>query len=128
MKQAAFTWMILPFMLVFIFQGVLFYKDSLVRKTVDVAIYEASKEASVIGHFNEDIYDKTRQMLVNAVHFNEDDIEMQGTEHLITRGNYLDVTISVPRGRIYVLPGLIDDGSTADKIIRTKRIMSEYIP
>lgn len=120
--------MVLPFMLIFMFQGVLFYKDSLVRKAVDIAIYEASKEASVKGRFTEEIYDEVREMLVNAVHFNESDIEIQGTEHITTRGNYIEVTISVPRGRIYVFPGLIGNSETGNRIVRVKRIMSEYIP
>lgn len=119
--------MVLPFMLIFIFQGVLFYKDSLVRKAVDITIYEISKEAAIRGHFNESIYDKARDMLINAVNFNPSDIVISGTETITTRGNYLEVTVRVPRGRVYVFPGLIGGGS-ATYIERTKRILSEYIP
>lgn len=128
MKNAVTMWMVLPFMLIFMFQGMLFFKDSLLKKAADIALYEAGKEASIEGRFTQEIYDEAKQMLVRSLNFNEADIAISGTETVISRKNYIEATLTIPRGRVYVIPGIIDDGFTQTTITRTTRIMSEYIP
>lgn len=116
----------LPFLLIFTFQGVLYYKDSLVKKAVDIALYEASKKASVEGRFTDEIIEETKEMLVR-VKFKEDEIVMTGTQTIMPRKSYIEGSISVPRGNIYLFPSIF--GGNADReIVRTTRIMSEYLP
>jgi hypothetical protein len=127
MKPALFEWLLIPFILWGMFQGLLYFHANQVHLALNLATYEGSKKAALQGRYSQQIYDEMKQYLVDAFHYDPKKIDIKGTERLTTRGNYLNVSITVPSPRIAVLP-MFDFGLSSKNIVEEKQIMSEYLP
>jgi len=126
MQKAVYEWMLLPFFLFTIYQGYLYFHAAQVEEALNMAVFEGQIEASVQGRYTEEIYQLMKDYLQSAHRYDPDSIEIEGTETLTTRGNYLTVKIQVPKPLLTVIPLFNVDGGRY--YVVEKRIMSEYIP
>ncbi|MCL4419645.1 hypothetical protein M1146_06145, partial [Patescibacteria group bacterium] len=85
-----------------------------------------TQKAAIEGYFSPDNVSHMRSLLINNLRYSEGEIEFTGTTVRRERGEYLEGTLSVPSGRLWVLPLLGEDGP--DRIFSYSKIMSEYIP
>lgn len=127
MKPALFEWLLIPFVLWGVFQGLLYFHANQVHLALNLAAFEGSKEAALHGRYDEAIYDNMKGYLVKMYHYDPAKIEITGTEKLTLRGNDLTVTIKVPKPRMDVIP-LFASHDSNSYFIEKKTIMSEYIP
>lgn len=127
MKPVLFEWMLIPFILWGMFQGLLYFHANQVQMSLNLAAYEGSKEAAVQGRYDDKIYQNMKNYLVKVFHYNPSAIHIQGTETLTKRGDYLTVSISVPKPRMYVLP-MFSSHEATPNFTEQKTVMSEYIP
>jgi hypothetical protein len=124
MSTVLAKWMTLFLSVTIIFTPLFMYLDSLHREVVDTVLHQGLKEASISGYFTDEIIEDMKDTLVNDYNFQESTIEITATQTLQQRGDYIDISLSVPRGPIFVI-NLFNQGPS--KITRTAKIMSEFI-
>lgn len=124
MSTVLSKWMTVFLSLTIMFTPLFVYLDSLHRAVVDTVLHQGLKEASIKGYFTPEIIANMKATLVNEYNFEESTIEITATTVLKQRGDYIEITLSVPRGPIFIL-NLFNQGP--DKITRSQKIMSEYI-
>jgi hypothetical protein len=124
MSTVLAKWMTLYLAITIIFTPILAYLDSLHKKVVENAVHQGLKEASIQGYFTDAIIADMKDTLVNDYNFQESTIEITATRDLKPRGEYIEISLSVPRGPIFVLD-IFNQGPT--KINSQEKIMSEYI-
>jgi hypothetical protein len=124
MSTVLAKWMTLYLAITIIFTPILAYLDSLHKKVVENVVHQGLKEASIQGHFTDAIIADMKDTLVNDYNFQESTIEITATRDLKPRGEYIEISLSVPRGPIFVLD-IFNQGPT--KINSQEKIMSEYI-
>jgi hypothetical protein len=124
MSTVLSKWMTLFLALTILFTPLFVYLDSLHREVVDTVLHQSLKEASIAGYYTPEIIQDIKDTLVNDYKFVEDDITIRATTSLKQRGEYIDISLSVPRGPIFIL-NLFNQGP--DRIERTASIMSEHI-
>lgn len=127
MKPVLFEWLLIPFVLWGMFQGLLYFHANQVHLALTLAAYEGSKEAALQGRYTSTVYDKMKDYLVNVHHYERSEIEITSSRGRKSRGEYLTVTIKVPKPRVAVLP-MFAPKTSSDYFIEKKTIMSEYIP
>nr|WP_173026425.1 hypothetical protein [Aeromonas sp. Ne-1]AKO69709.1 hypothetical protein [Aeromonas sp. Ne-1] len=115
----------LPLILWSIFQPALYQNATLVEESLQLAIYEGQKEASLQGKYDEEIYKKMRDYLVDTHHYKADQIQIQGTETKTLRGEELSISITVPKPVVSVVDIFNMDDS--EPFVVEKTILSEYI-
>lgn len=104
------------------FTPILAYADNLHREAVDTVLHEAAKDASIQGYFTPAIVQNMRNTLVYEYNFKADDIQISATSTPQPRNTYIQATITVPRGPIFVL-NIFNQGPK--QIVRTVQVMSE---
>ena len=124
MSSVLSKWMTVYLVLTIVFTPLFVYLDSLHREVVDTVLHQSLKEASIAGHYTPEIIQDIKDTLVDDYKFNEDDISIIATTVQKQRGEYIDITLSVPRGPIFIL-NMFNQGP--ERIERTARIMSEHI-
>lgn len=117
--------LLLPFIIWSTFQPTLFVHASMIQETINTAIYEGQKEASLQGKYDEEIYKKIRDKLVNVHHYDPTKIEIKGTETVTPRGEQMVIEITVPKPMMNVMDIFKVDETEPYKV--KKYIMSEYI-
>ncbi|UAL49886.1 hypothetical protein K7887_22475 (plasmid) [Sutcliffiella horikoshii] len=123
MSEVLAKWMMIFIAITIIFTPLLAYTDSLHREAVDTVLHQSMKQASLKGQFTSNIVDEIKDTLEKDYNFDRSKIEIEATTTLTSRGGYLECTITVPRGPIFVLD-IFNQGPK--KIERTAKIMSEY--
>lgn len=124
MSTVLAKWMTLFLSLTIMFTPLFVYLDSLHREVIDAVLHQSLKEASIKGYFTADIIEDIKDTLVTEYKFDESGIDIDATTSLKHRGEYIEITLSVPRGPIFILD-VFNQGP--DRIERTAKIMSEYI-
>lgn len=128
MRLTLYEWMLLPFMLWVIFQGVLYYQATLIETAIHQVIYEGAKKAAIEGRFTVEIYDQMREQLQEKYKLNAEQIAITGTEQLTYRGEYMRVEITAPAPSLSFLPFFsLGDRNEATFWHYEKYIVSEYI-
>lgn len=117
-------WMTAFFVIIAVFTPILAYADSLSRAAVETVLHQATKKASIEGHFSPEILQEVEDTLVDKYKFDRGKIEIVGTSEIKSRKEYLEVTITFPRTPIFVLD-LFNQGPS--EFTRTYKIMSEFI-
>lgn len=107
-----------------IFTPILGYVDSLNNAAVEDALNAAAKEASIKGEFSSDIINTMKDNLSTEYNFDKSQIVFTGTETPTPRGQYIQGTITVPRGIIFVLDIFNQGPKTITKKVQ---IMSEHL-
>lgn len=108
------------------FAPILGYVDSLHREAVEVVLSEGARKAAVEGYFSNEIIDEMKQKLVDNYNFDPDDVKIQ-TSHSaypVARGEYINASIEIPRGIIFLLD-IFNPGPKAYK--KEITVMSEFI-
>jgi len=124
MSTVLSKWMTLYLAITIMFTPMFVYLDSLHKNVVDTVIHQGLKEASIEGYFTDEIITDMKDTLVTDYNFQESTIEITATQTLKQRGDYIEISLSVPRGPIFILD-IFNQGP--EKITRTSKIMSEYI-
>lgn len=124
MRITLFEWLLLPFVLWGVFQGVLYFHANQVEQAIHMAIFEGAKKAAVQGRYTQDIYQEMNGFLVQTYHFDPSKVEIHGTESIKVRGEYLEVEVVVPKPRLHVLP--LFKRNEQDYFRFRKSIMSEF--
>jgi hypothetical protein len=118
--------LLLPFMIWSCFQPVLFTNATMIEETLNIAVYEGQKEASLQGKYDEEIYKKIRDYLVDNHHYQAEKIKITGTETITPRGERMTIQIEVPKPMLSVIDIFKVDNSKPFKV--KKSIVSEYTP
>ncbi|MDO6657430.1 hypothetical protein [Anaerobacillus sp. 1_MG-2023] len=124
MSTTLAKWMTLIIMANIMFAPILAYIDSLHREAIEVVLQEGAKKAAIEGRFTNELVDDMKQELVDNYNFEEDKIIINATQTLKTRNEYLEASIEVPRGIIFIFD-IFNPGP--DKIKKNTKVMSEYI-
>ena len=117
---------LMPFLVYMLFQPPLQQNASMVEETINVAIYEAQKQASIEGRYSEEIYKKFKDFLMKNHNFDPDKIKITGTETLTPRGEELTVTVSAPKPLLDVMDAFKTERDPNFEV--TRKIVSEYTP
>jgi len=124
MSKVLGEWMTLFIVINIMFAPILAYLDSLHREAVEVVLAEGAKKAAIVGHFSDDIIQEMEDMLVEHYNFDRSKIKIDATQTLTSRYDYLEASIEIPRGIIFLLDIFNQGPRTIKKNIR---IMSEYV-
>jgi hypothetical protein len=96
----------------------------LVEQALSNAIYETQKEASLQGRYDEALYTKIKDYLIEIHHFDPEQIQITGTETLTMRGERMYIEIIIPKPNTTVIQAFDFGGS--ENFHYKKYIMSEY--
>ncbi|AEA19275.1 MULTISPECIES: hypothetical protein [Bacillus] len=124
MNQVLSYVLLMPLILWSIFQPALFLNASQVDETINLAIYETQKKASLQGKYDSALYKEMKDYLVNIHHYKADQIKIKGTETVTTRGEKIYIEFEIPQPPLTVIDVFKIDNSKPYKIKRTVR--SEY--
>lgn len=124
MSETIGKWLTISIAICIMFSPILGYLDSLHREAVEVTLTEGAKKASIEGHFTPEIIQGMKDDLVNNYNFAESDIEITATTTITPRNEYIEATIRVPRGMLFVLD-LFNQGPS--HIEKSTKVLSEYI-
>ncbi len=124
MSSTLGKWMTLIIAANIMFAPILAYIDSLHREAVEVVLQEGAKKASIEGRFSPAIIDSMRNELIDNYNFDAGNIQITATTTLTQRNNYIEATISVPRGPIFIFE-IFNPGPS--KIEKSTKVLSEYI-
>ena len=132
MQGIVSTLLLIPIIIWSVFQPVLLHNASMTRETIKIALYEISKEASLQGGFNEEMYIKFTETLVENHGYNPSCIEISGTETLTNRGQDIEVVVTIPKPMMNVFDAMsISNCERPDSYVPyqiTHTIKSEYLP
>lgn len=117
--------LILPLILWAVLQPPLYENASMVEQSLNLAIYEGEKEASLQGKYDDSIYKKMRDYLVDVHHYNPDDIQIKGTETTTPRGKQMEIEVTVPKPVESVMDIFKIDDPQPFHVKKT--ILSEYV-
>lgn len=117
--------LLVPIVLWAVFQPALYANAMIVEQGISSVIYEFQKEASLQGRYDSDIYKQMKDRLVEVHNFDPNLIEINGTETLTSRGNRLEIIISIPKPKTTVIEAF---SSSSDETFDYKKfVMSEYV-
>lgn len=124
MSTVLAKWMTLIITANIMFAPILSYIDSLHREAVEVVLQEGAKKAAIEGRFTSIIVNDMKQELVDHYNFDANQIIINGTSSLTYRNNYIEASIEVPRGPIFLFE-IFNNGPNSFK--KETKILSEYI-
>lgn len=124
MSEALAKWMSFIITANIMFAPILGYIDSLHREAVEIVLHEGAKKAAIEGRFTDEIINDMKQELISHYNFDGDNITITATKSLHYREEYIDASIEVPRGPIFIL-NIFNQGPSTIK--KETRIMSEYL-
>lgn len=126
MSKALSEWMTLYIAINIIFTPILAYLDSLHREAVEVVLTEGAKKAAIEGYFSESNVNDMKDTLVNKYNFSKDTIRITTPTGStpVPRNQYIEASIEVPRGFIFLLD-IFNPGPS--KFKKDTKILSEYI-
>lgn len=118
--------MVSAFLIYFAFQPVINHVAHLEQMVLELVMNEGIQKASVDGRFTEQNIADMKQIIIDNLHFPENEITFQGTTTLTTRGNRIAGRISVPDGQLSIMPRLFSSNPTI-KFSAYASQMSEYV-
>lgn len=132
MAQIVAFILLIPLLMWSVFQPVLYHNASLTKETIKVATYEVSKEASLRGRFDEELYAEFKEMMVTNHGYNPACIDITGTESYTNRGEDIWVEVTIPKPMLSIWDAVTISscerpGSYTPYTVR-QVIKSEYIP
>jgi hypothetical protein len=124
MSKTLGEWMTLFIVINIMFAPILTYLESLHREAVEVVLTEGAKKAAIEGRFTPEIVQDMSDTLVERYNFDKTKINIQATQSLTPRNQYLEASIEVPRSFIFIIDIFNQGPSTFTK---ETKILSEYI-
>lgn len=124
--------LMVPILVWSILQPVLYTNSTFIQQTIKVNMYEIQKEASIEGHYTEEMYAQFKKALQENHGYNPECIQIKGTENVVERGNDIDLVVTIPKPPMSVWD-VVDMGSCArpgsyEPYEIEMTIESEYIP
>jgi len=104
LRQVISTLMISTLFIVYMFQPFLNEIYHLRNLAVHVALDQGIEKAAVDGRFSDANINEMKMTLVDNLHYSADDIVFAGTTGLTQRGDYIEGTLGVPAGQLWILP------------------------
>lgn len=128
MKQVITLLMISTIFIVYMFQP--FYNEiyHLRSMALQITIDNAIEKAAVEGRFTDEIIGQVKDVMVDKLHYASGDVNFSGTTLQTPRGDYIEGTLGIPAGRLWVLPNVFGGGAEIRELRAYARQMSEYIP
>lgn len=127
MRQVISTLLISTLFIVYMFQPFLNEIFHLRNLAIQIALDQGIEKAAVDGKFSDTNINEMKMTLVDNLHFSADDIFFSGTTGLTPRGEYIEGTLGVPSGQLWVLPNLMGGNGDIEQLQAYARQMSEYI-
>lgn len=127
MRQVISTLMISTLFIVYMFQPFLNEIYHLRNLAVHVALDQGIEKAAVDGRFSDANINEMKMTLVDNLHYSADDIVFAGTTGLTQRGDYIEGTLGVPAGQLWILPNVMGGSGDFEQLRAYARQMSEYI-
>lgn len=129
MKAALIEMLTVYILILYMFQPAFNEVQSMRNWTVETVLDASIEKAADGDHgrFTPEIINEMKQMLVSIHHYDADDIIFNGTTTITPRGQYIEGTLSVPRGQMWVLPNFFGRDTTGDRTTRYAKQMSEYV-
>lgn len=115
-----------------VFQPVLYHNAATIQESIKISLYEVQKEAAINGQFDEELYGKFKDILVENHGYNPACIQIEGTDQPVTRGGDITVSVTIPRPMMNIWEAF--DFASCDRpesyvpYTVTQVIKSEYIP
>lgn len=103
MNQILAFLFLVPIMLWSTLQPALINNATQIEATLNLALFEGQKQASLQGYYDEEIYKKIRDYLVESHHYDPSKIEIISTETFTPRGEYMYIEIQIPKPMMYVM-------------------------
>ncbi|MHB1166935.1 MAG: hypothetical protein ACYC4E_00630 [Carboxydocellales bacterium] len=128
MKNLLSFIMVAPFFVFFVFQP--FYTEiySLRQQTIEIVLDSAMEKAAVKGRFDEVELQGMKDTIIKIFHYAPNEVTINATQSLTNRGNYIEASIQIPAGQLWVMPGLFSDNTTDPQTIKAySKQMSEYL-
>ncbi|MDT3697881.1 MAG: hypothetical protein RO469_00520 [Thermincola sp.] len=127
MRQVISTLLISTLFIVYMFQPFLNEIYHLRNLAVQIALDQGIEKAAVEGRFSDANINEMKMTLVDNLHFSADDIVFTGTTGFTPRGEYIEGTLGVPPGQLWVLPNVMGGNGDIELLQAYARQMSEYI-
>lgn len=127
MRQVIAAVMISTLFIVYMFQPFLNEIYHLRNLAVQVALDQCIEKAAVEGRFTEANINEMKMTLVDNLHYSANEVVFTGTTALTPRGEYVEGTLGVPSGQLWILPGLMGGNGDIKQLRAYARQMSEYI-
>lgn len=89
--------LILPLVVWAMFSPILMHNASMTKESIKINLYEVSKQASLQGKFDNELYADFKENLVKNHGYNPNCIKIKGTESEVTRGEEIKVTVTIPK-------------------------------
>lgn len=128
MSKIIATWLVLFVEMVLMFTPIMFYIDGMHREAANTILNEGAKKAAIEG----ELTNQNKQEMINEMattyNHDEDDIEItwvNGTGQKVTRGDFIELEMSVPRNVILALD-VFAPGALNNEFKSRVRIMSEF--
>lgn len=127
MRQVIATLMIATLFIVYMFQPFLNEIYHLRNLAVQVALDQGIEKAAVDGRFTDANINEMKMTLIDNLHYSADDVVFAGTTSLTPRGDYIEGTLGVRAGQLWILPNLMGGNGDIRQLRAYARQMSEYI-
>ncbi len=128
LKQVIALIMVSLVFIVYMFQP--FYNEifHLRNLALQVTLDNAIEKAAVEGRFSNETVNEMKATMVDRLHYSSGDVSFCGTTKLTPRGNYVEGTLGIPAGQLWVLPNIMGGSSDVRELRAYAKQMSEYIP
>lgn len=129
MKQVLMEIMTIFFVIIYMFQPSLNENHSrrsyAVEMILDAGIEKAASGKT--GRFTPEIINEMKDLLVNNIGYNRDDIVFTGTTTVTERGRMIEGTLKVPHKQLWILPDFFSKDEYDKYIVKHASQMSEYL-
>ncbi|MBG9587682.1 hypothetical protein [Cytobacillus firmus] len=130
MKQLIAFTMLFPILVFFLLQPVLNYMEETRGKAVEITVQRATEKAAIDGYYTPEILLEMKKKL-NSIGYQDTEIEIDATQSVTLRGEYVEATIKVPNKYYFLLfkPLFLSDDDYSKDLyhVRSATRMSEYI-
>lgn len=127
MRQVMAVLLISTLFIVYMFQPFLNEIYHLRNLALQITLDEGIEKAAVNGRFTGTEINEMKMVLVNKLHFAAGDINFTGTTSLTPRGGYLEGTLGIPAGQLWILPGVFGGVNDIEELRAYAKQMSEYV-
>ncbi|MFA5881613.1 MAG: hypothetical protein WC834_05390 [Eubacteriales bacterium] len=128
MRQVIAVLLISTLFIVYMFQPFLNEIYHLKNLAVQITLDRGIEKAAVDGKFTDQIVNEMRTTLSEQFHFSIDEISFTGTTSAAPRGAYIEGSLGIPTGQLWILPGIWGGGTEIKELRAYAKQMSEYIP
>lgn len=128
MRQVIVHLMVSTLFIVYMFQPFLNEIYHLRNLAVQTTLDHGIEKAAVDGRFTNTVINEMKMTLADQLHFSTSDVSFSGTTMTTPRGRYIEGTLSIPAGRLWILSNVFGGGNDIKELSAYAKQMSEHIP